>query len=140
MKIRLLAVTTVLTLCVAPVLHAQGNPPQTPPPVSAMATTGRIGPVIQNGMLMPVSEFADTTQLIRTRVWVETDYDTDGDGRKDRVHADITRPAAAEKAGVKLPVLMQSSPYSGGTNGPRANLWNVKQELGVEPPQRVSAP
>src|SRR5688572_23768521 len=136
MRIRLLAVTA-LTLSTAPVLHAQGNPT---PPVSALATTGKIGPVIQNGMLMPVAEFADTTQWIRTRVWVETDYDTDGDGKKDRVHADITRPAAAEKAGVKLPVLMQSSPYSGGTNGPRQNLWNVKQELGVEPPQRVSAP
>jgi X-Pro dipeptidyl-peptidase len=138
MKIRLLAVTTTALILSAGVVHGQGTPPT--PPVSAMATTGKIGPVIQNGMLVPVAEFADSTQWIRTRVWVETDYDTDGDGRKDRVHADVTRPAAAEQAGVKLPVLMQSSPYSGGTNGPRANLWNVKQELGVEPPQRASAP
>lgn len=138
MRIRLLAVTTTaLTLSATPLLHAQGNPTA---PVSAMATTGKIGPVIQNGMLMPVAEFADTAQWIRSRVWIETDFDTDGDGRKDRLHADITRPAAAEKAGVKLPVLMQSSPYSGGTNGPRTHLWNVRQELGVDPPPRTSAP
>lgn len=138
MNNRLLAVmATAVTLGTTPALHAQGDPT---PPVSALATTGRIGPVIQNGMLMPVAEFADTAQWIRTRVWVETDFDTDGDGRKDRLHADITRPAAAERAGVRLPVLMQSSPYAGGTNGPRQYLWDVKQELGVEPPARTSAP
>ena len=141
MKLRLLAVTTTALLSASPTLHAQQRQggDQTPP-VSAMATTGKIGPVIQNGMLMPVTEFADTAQWIRTRVWVETDYDTDGDGRKDRLHADITRPAAAERAGVKLPVIMQSTPYAAGTNGPREYLWDVKQELGVAPSPRTSAP
>ena len=137
MRVRRLAVTTALALSAAPAVHAQDN--QTPP-ISALAATGKIGPVIQNGMLMPVAEFSDTSQWIRTRVWVETPYDMDGDGKRDRLHADITRPAAAERAGVKLPVLMQSSPYAAGTNGPRANLWNVRQELGVEPPPRESAP
>jgi X-Pro dipeptidyl-peptidase len=137
MILRLLAaVTAALILCTP--AHAQAPP--APEPVSALATTGRIGPVIRDGMLMPVSEFADSTQWIRQRVWVETDYDMDGDGVKDRLHVDITRPAAAERAGVRLPVIMQSSPYAAGTNGPRQYLWDVRQELGVEPPPRESAP
>ena len=136
MTLRLLAAATVLVLT-STTLHAQNR---TEPPVSALETTGRIGPVIRDGMLVPVAEFADTTQWIRQRVWVETDFDTDGDGRNDRLHVDITRPAAAERAGVKLPVIMQSSPYAGGTNGPREYLWDVRQELGVEPAPRKSAP
>ncbi|HEX6134870.1 MAG TPA: Xaa-Pro dipeptidyl-peptidase [Longimicrobiales bacterium] len=139
MTFRLLAATTSILALTPTALHAQ-TPATDPPPVSAVATTGKIGPVIRNGMLVPVAELADTTQWIRERVWVETDFDTDGDGRKDRLHVDVTRPAAAERAGVKLPVIMQSSPYAGGTNGPREYLWNVRQELGVEPPPRTSAP
>lgn len=143
MKQRLLAViVTAVSLGSSASLSAQGRgggPPQTPP-VSAIETLGKIGIIVKDGLLMPVSEFADTTQWIRTRLWVETDFDTDGDGKKDRLLVDVTRPAAAEKAGLKLPVVMESSPYSGGTNGPRQYLWNVKQELGVEPPPRTSRP
>src|SRR5262245_20558417 len=117
MRHRLLALTvTAVSLTSSADLSAQGRggAPQTPP-VSAMETLGKIGIIVKDGLLMPVSEFADTTQWIRTRLWVETDFDSDGDGKKDRLLVDVTRPAAAEKAGLKLPVVMESSPYSGGT-------------------------
>jgi X-Pro dipeptidyl-peptidase len=142
MKLRLLAVmVTAPGLIVTSMAHAQGRGGTPPtPPVSAMETLGKIGIVVKDGMLMPVSEFADTTQWIRTRLWVETDFDTDGDGKKDRLHVDVTRSAVAEKAGLKLPVIMDASPYAAGTNGPRQYLWNVKQELGIDPPPRTSAP
>lgn len=107
-------------------------------PVSALETLGRIGPIIRDGVMQPVAEFADTAQLIRQRVWVETDYDTDRDGKLDRIHVDIVRPGAAEKAGLKLPVLMKQSPYLGPTNG-SAN-WNVEQELGAPSPVRTPPP
>ncbi len=135
------ALVTALTTLGPVVAHAQrrDGAPQVPP-VSAMATLGKIGIVVKDGQLMPVSEFADTTQWVRTRLWVETDFDTDGDGKPDRLHVDVTRSAVAEKAGLKLPVIMDASPYAGGTNGPRQNLWDVQQELGVLPPPRPSAP
>lgn len=105
--------------------------------VSCEATPS-IGPIVEDGMLQPVPEFADTTQWIRTRLWVETGFDTDGDGIPDRIHVDITRPAAAEQGRLRVPVIMEASPYAAGTSGPRANLWDVRQELDEESPPRVS--
>ncbi len=138
MRLRLLVALAALP---APVANAQGRGGgDGTPPVSAMATLGKLGPIIRDGMLMPVTEFADTTQWVRTRLWVEADFDTDGDGKRDRLHVDVTRSAAAERAGLKVPVIMDASPYAGGTNGPRQYLWNVKQELGVEPPARTPRP
>ncbi len=94
----------------------------------------------RDGMAQIVPGFADTTEWIRERIWVETDFDTDNDGKKDRIHVDITRSALAAREGTRLPVIMESSPYFGGTNSPASFLWDVKQELGVEPPQRASRP
>jgi len=108
------------------------------PPVSAMATLGHLGPIVKDGMLQPVAEYADTAQFVRLRVWVETNFDSDHDGKPDRVHADIVRPAAAEKAGIKLPIIMLASPYIGPTNG--SSNWNVEQELGATPPVRKPPP
>src|SRR5690606_9939964 len=94
MTLRPLAAAALLAF--SPSIVAAQGPPPGPTPVSAIAATGKIGPVVRDGMLMPVAELADTTQWIRQRVWVETDFDSDGDGRNDRIHVDITRPAAAE--------------------------------------------
>jgi X-Pro dipeptidyl-peptidase len=52
--------------------------------------------------------FADA---IRETVWVETGSHTDADGRFDRVAADIIRPSEAARLGVKVPVIMEVSPY-----------------------------
>ncbi|HEY4320875.1 MAG TPA: Xaa-Pro dipeptidyl-peptidase [Gemmatimonadales bacterium] len=93
---------------------------------------------MKDGMLQPVTEFADTSQWIRERVWVETDFDSDHDGKKDRIHADIVRPGNAEKAGLKLPIIMQGSPYLGVAGGDVD--WNVNQELGDAPPHRTPPP
>jgi X-Pro dipeptidyl-peptidase len=140
MKQRLLTAMAALTLIVTPGAAQRGGGGAPVPTISAMETQGKIGPIIRDGMLMPVTEFADTTKWIKTRLWVETDFDTDGDGKLDRLHVDVTRSAVAQEAGLKVPVIMESSPYSGGTNSPNSFLWNVKQELGVEPPPRVSRP
>jgi X-Pro dipeptidyl-peptidase len=50
------------------------------------------------------------TDAIRQRVWVDTDYDSDGDGVNDKVAVDIIRPAATAQ-GYKAPVIMDASPY-----------------------------
>ena len=39
-----------------------------------------------------------------------------------------------------MPVIYESSPYFAGTSGNRQFLWDVKQEVGAEPPPRTSQP
>lgn len=131
-----LATIASLTLLAAGTARAQrGGAPPGPAPVSGIGTDGKLRPVVKDGMMQPVSEFADSAQIIRQSLWVETNFDSDRDGKLDRVHVQVTRPGAAEKAGLKIPTLMLSSPYIGPTNGNAPN-WDVNQELGAMSPAR----
>jgi len=56
----------------------------------------------------PVYSYADA---IREAVWVDTGLDGDGDGKTDRVAADIVRPREPARQGRKIPVIMDASPY-----------------------------
>ncbi|MFG3497460.1 Xaa-Pro dipeptidyl-peptidase [Streptomyces sp. NPDC047928] len=56
----------------------------------------------------PVHSYGDA---IRESVWVDTGLDGDGDGRNDRVAADIIRPREAAQQRRKVPVVMVASPY-----------------------------
>ncbi|MEW2303972.1 Xaa-Pro dipeptidyl-peptidase [Streptomyces sp. NPDC006655] len=56
----------------------------------------------------PVYSYA---HAIREAVWVDTGLDSDGDGKTDRVAADIVRPAEPAAQGRKVPVIMDASPY-----------------------------
>jgi X-Pro dipeptidyl-peptidase len=136
------AIGAVLTVALATTAHAQTRArgaPAGPPPVSGIGADGKLGPVVRDGMMYPVLEFADSSQIIRQSLWVETNFDSDHDGKLDRVHVQVTRPGAAEKTGLKIPTLMLSSPYIGPTNG-EAPDWDVRQELGApSPPRRIPA-
>jgi X-Pro dipeptidyl-peptidase len=83
----------------------------------AVAATGAAGTAtatddveIEDGRAQPV--FADD-EVVREDYWVETDTDTDGSGRPDRIHVEVARPASTDEAGVRLPVILQPSPYWG---------------------------
>ncbi len=95
--------------------------------------------VFVDGLAQVVPAFADSTEWIREQLWVETAFDSDGDGQRDRVHVDVTRPRQTA-AGLKVPVVYESSPYFAGTAGGRDFLWNVRQEVGAPPPPRASQP
>jgi len=97
-------------------------------------------PVFANGQAQVVPAFEDPTLWIRQTLWVETSFDSDQDGKKDRVFVDVTRPKQTETEGLKVPIVYESSPYFAGTSGPRENLWDVKQEVGAEPTTRVHQP
>ncbi|MFF3466791.1 Xaa-Pro dipeptidyl-peptidase [Streptomyces sp. NPDC001984] len=56
----------------------------------------------------PVYSYANA---VREAVWVDTGLDGDGDGRSDRVAADIVRPREPAQQGRKVPVIMDASPY-----------------------------
>ena len=57
----------------------------------------------------------DTADWISGEVWVESSFDTDGDGKKDRMHADYTLPKETATDGLKVPVIYEDSPYYAGT-------------------------
>ncbi|MET7683483.1 Xaa-Pro dipeptidyl-peptidase [Streptomyces sp. NPDC005423] len=56
----------------------------------------------------PVYSYA---HAVREAVWVDTGLDGDGDGKSDRVAADIVRPREPAAQGRKVPVIMDASPY-----------------------------
>jgi X-Pro dipeptidyl-peptidase len=107
-----------------------GQPQQAPPAL----------PVFVDGQAQVVPAFQDQAQWIRQILWVEAEFDSDGDGKRDRLFVDVTRPRQTETEGLKVPVVYESSPYFAGTSGPRQFLWNVNQELGEPSPPRTSQP
>lgn len=94
-------------------------------------------PIFKDGEAQIVEAFNDASKWIRHDLWVETTFDSDGDGRLDRVHVDVTRPPQTEN-GLKLPVVYETSPYYAGVAGDAPGLfWNVKHELGEKPKPRT---
>ena len=69
-------------------------------------------PLFFNGKAQAVF---DPHQIIREVVYVEAPLDTDHDGKRDLLKAEILRPAQTEQ-GYKAPVLYTASPYNQGTN------------------------
>jgi X-Pro dipeptidyl-peptidase len=110
--------------------------------VKSQATQSTITvPVIENGQAQIIPAFEDPEQWIRHDLWVETEFDTDGDGKPDRMHVSVTRPAQTEDGNLKLPVIYETSPYYAGTARPPYDFfWNVRHEVGEEPPARIMGP
>jgi X-Pro dipeptidyl-peptidase len=109
-----------------------------PSGVSAQGPTAsppKAAPVFVNGMAQIVPAFADTSTWIRQELWVETNFDSDHDGKPDRVHVDVTRPSQTETEGLKVAIVYGSSPYYAGTAQGQVN-WNVQQELNDRPEPR----
>ena len=102
-------------------------------------TTQKAVPVFENGLAQKVEAFSNEAEWIRHDLFVETDFDTDGDGKLDRMHVAVTRPKQTETEGLKLPVVYASSPYYSGTAGNADIFWDVKHELGETPPTRKHA-
>ncbi len=97
----------------------------------------KAAPIFQNGEAQTVPAFNNPDDWIRHDLWVETEFDTDGDGKLDRMHVSVTRPGQTED-GLKLPVIYISSPYFAGVADDIPGVfWDVKHELGEMGPERV---
>ncbi|OLF13502.1 Xaa-Pro dipeptidyl-peptidase [Actinophytocola xanthii] len=72
------------------------------------AAESRVPPHVQGTRTVPVYDYAGA---IRESVWVSTGLDNDGDGVGDRVAVDLVRPRETARAGVRIPVIMDASPY-----------------------------
>ncbi len=95
----------------------------------------RTAPVFTNGLAQTIPAFQDSSAWIRYDLWVETNFDSDRDGKPDRVHVDVTRPRQTDTEGLKVAVMYSASPYFAGTSRGQVN-WNVKQELNDTPEPR----
>lgn len=93
-------------------------------------------PVFTDGQAQIVPGFQDKSLWIKQELWVEAEFDSDGDGKKDRMHVDVTRPRQTDTEGLKVAVVYASSPYYGGGMANQI-MWDVNQELGGPLPQRV---
>ncbi len=102
----------------------------------SVAQTDKAQPVFENGEAQIVPAFDTPDTWIRHDLWVETSFDTDGDGQLDRMHVAVTRPEQTDSEGLKLPIIYASSPYYAGTAGNAEGLfWDVKHELGEKASQ-----
>ncbi|WP_223548062.1 Xaa-Pro dipeptidyl-peptidase [Aestuariivivens sp. NBU2969] len=95
-------------------------------------------PVFKEGEAQIVEDFNTPKKWIRHDLFVETTFDTDGDGKLDRMHVDVTRPYQTDTEGLKLPVIYESSPYYAGVAPDVEGLfWDVNHELGEMGKERV---
>lgn len=93
--------------------------------------TPKASPVFENGEAQVVEAFSDPSKWIRHDLWVETTFDSDGDGELDRMHVDVTRPEQTDSENLKLPIIYESSPYYAGTASmDKGIFWDVQHELG----------
>jgi len=111
------------------------------PEAQKQVQAATVVPVIVNGEAQKIPAFENAGDWIREDLWVETEFDTDGDGKNDRMHVDVTRPKQTDTEGIKLPVVYESSPYFAGTAGNNKEyFWNVRQELNTVPKPHIYPP
>lgn len=96
-------------------------------------------PVFENGLAQPVFPLTDgktgekydpaTSSIVRYCVYVETDYDVDGDGKRDLVKAVVQVPRSAVEGNYKAATLYEARPYAAGVQEdgyPHMKEWQKK--------------
>lgn len=98
-------------------------------------------PIFSDGEAQIVEGFKDAKDWVRHDLWVETEFDSDGDGKLDRMHVDVTRPKQTDTEGLTLPVIYESSPYFAGTgSGDPIHFWNPRHAVGAVPMKHEDPP
>lgn len=93
-------------------------------------------PTFQDGLSQAVFTKV-ASEWINEEAWVESEVDSDRDGKPDLVHIDVSRvPQTAD--GLKVPVLMEMSPYYAG--GTAVTNWGVDHEIGAPPSDKAAWP
>lgn len=98
--------------------------------------------IFRDGESQPIPEFSDPSTWIKEELWVETNFDSDYDGKLDRMHVFVTRPAQTQTGNIQLPIVYSSSPYYGlklwallNINSGKYN-WDVKHDFNDLPKSR----
>ncbi|WP_426430737.1 Xaa-Pro dipeptidyl-peptidase [Winogradskyella sp. HB-48] len=104
----------------------------------AQETTEKATPIFKDGEAQIVEAFNNPEKWVHHDLWVETEFDTDGDGELDRMHVSVTRPDQTDTEGLKLPIIYNTSPYFAGVAGDVPGImWDVKRELGEKSKERT---
>ena len=83
-------------------------------------------PLFLNGRAQPIFSYTtgekadqdykyEDSQIVRFPVYVETDYDTDADGKPDLVKAIVQLPKAVAQGDFKAATILEARPYVAGT-------------------------
>ena len=83
-------------------------------------------PLFLNGRSQPIFPYTtgeksnedyhyEDSEIVRFPVYVETDYDTDGDGKPDLVKAIVQLPKAVARGDFKAATILEARPYVAGT-------------------------
>lgn len=108
------------------------------------APAGRHGPTpppwlrLVDGVSAPGFDLANA---IEETLFVQTEVDSDLDGRKDRVRVRLSRPGETETQGIKVPVIFEHSPYrynQGDAENHNVDYSVLPQE-GIQPNTRLAA-
>ena len=100
------ALTAALLLLMACPVHAEAG-----------------GMIVENGMAQPMARYTDArsleytnagSDLLRFVVYVETDFDTDLDGKPDLIKTLVQLPRAAAEGVYQAPVIYEARPYIAG--------------------------
>ena len=103
--------------------------------VPAFAQEQVATPVFVDGEAQVVEAFKGKANRVVHDLWVETEFDSDGNGTMDRVHVSVARPIQTDTQGLKVPVIYTTSPYFAGTAGnEKGTFWDPKHEIGETPP------
>ena len=125
------AVSLCLPLCVGNALAQE----------SATDQESKSVPVFANGEAQVVDGFKTPSEWVRHELFVETEFDSDGDQKPDRMQVLVCRQKQTETEGLKVPVIYVTSPYFAGIGSTAPPyMWDPKQELGEEPPERSNPP
>ena len=101
-----------------------------------------------NGLAQPILTYVSgktstcnnaSNDIVRFCVWVETDYDTDGDGKLDLVKVLVQLPRAAMDGDYQAPVIFEARPYVEGTNSSNTN-FNKNQSYSFDNSKLYSQP
>ena len=92
--------------------------------VPAFADDAAKTPVFKDGAAQPILQYTNLrdenytnegSDILRFCVYVETDHDTDGDGKADLVEALVQVPRAAAEGDFKAATIYDPTPYGAGT-------------------------
>ena len=107
-------------------------------PSASAPSPGPAVPTFVNGLSQAVFS-ANPADWYSGEVWIQAPFDSDKDGKSDRIHADFTAPSEVVTDGLKVPIIFEDSPYYAGTAAQYSN-WGVDHELGFPPTARPATP
>src|SRR5580765_5608372 len=84
---------------------------------TALPLPACITPVFTDGLSQAVFP-SGTANYINEIGWVEAPFDSDFDGKNDRIHFDVSRPTdTGPDCNLKVPTIFEDSPYYAGIGG-----------------------